>query len=118
MYVTLPESIMEECHNSLRSVRDVLDLLNGKWKIPIIVVLLTGPRRFSELMDEIGGISAKMLSSELKDLEINELIRRKVHDTMPVTVEYSLTDYGKTLEEVIAEMSQWGQTHRNRIMGG
>lgn len=118
MYVTHPKSITEEeCLSHLLSVRDVLDLLNGKWKIPIIVVLLTGPQRFNELKDEIEGISAKMLSKELKDLEVNELIKREVHDTMPVTVEYSITDYGETLEDVIIEMSRWGQEHRNRIMG-
>lgn len=118
MYVTHPKSITEEeCISHLRSVRDVLDLLSGKWKIPIIVVLLTGPGRFNELKDEIEGISAKMLSKELQELEINELVNREVHDTMPVTVEYSITDYGKTLEDVIIEMSRWGQAHRDRIMG-
>lgn len=118
MPVTFPESLTEEkCLSHLRSVRDVLDLLNGKWKIPVIVVLLHGPRRFNELKDEIEGISAKMLSKELKDLEVNELVKREVHDTMPVTVEYSITDYGETLEDIIIEMSRWGQEHRNRIMG-
>lgn len=106
-----------ECGRHLKAVRDVMDLLNGKWKIPIIVVLMSGPRRFSELKNEIEGISAKMLSKELKELEVNELVKRKVYDTSPVTVEYSITDYGLTLEDVIKGLSRWGRKHRKRIMG-
>lgn len=107
----------EECCKYLRPVRDVMDLLNGKWKIPIIAVLLTGARGFNEMKEEIEGISAKMLSKELQELEVNELVNRKVQDTKPVTVEYSITDHGRTLEGVIFEMSQWGQKHRTLIMG-
>lgn len=107
----------EEFCTHLRPVRDVMDLLNGKWKIPIIVVLIASPRLFNELKDEVEGISAKMLSKELQELEINELVRREVQDTRPVTVRYSITDYGATLEDLITEMSQWGQQHRDRIMG-
>ncbi len=106
----------EECCEFLRPVRDVMDLLNGKWKIPILTVLITGPRGFNEMKEEIEGISAKMLSKELQELEINQLIRREVQDTKPITVEYSVTDYGMTLEDLINEMNRWGQEHRNRIM--
>lgn len=107
----------DECRRRLRSVRDVMDLLNGKWKIPIITLLLTGPRQFNEMKQEIEGISAKMLSKELKELEINELINREVQDTKPITVKYSITEYGHTLAGVITELSKWGQKHRKRIMG-
>lgn len=107
----------EKCCEHLRPVRDVMDLLNGKWKIPIIVVLLTGPRRFNELKDEINGISAKMLSKELSELEMNQLVFREVQDTKPITVVYSITEYGKTLRDLISEMSNWGQKHRKKIMG-
>ncbi|MEX0773512.1 MAG: helix-turn-helix domain-containing protein [Balneolales bacterium] len=107
----------EECCKYLRPVRDVMDLLNGKWKIPILTVLLTGSYGFNEMKEEIEGISAKMLSKELKELEVNELVRREVQDTKPITVEYFITDYGMTLENLITEMSRWGQKHRNRIMG-
>lgn len=107
----------DECSRRLRSVRDVMDLLNGKWKIPIITLLLTGPRQFNEMKDEIKGISAKMLSKELKELEINKLIEREVQDTKPITVKYSITEYGYTFAGVINELSKWGQEHRERIMG-
>ncbi|WP_234572414.1 winged helix-turn-helix transcriptional regulator [Rhodohalobacter sp. 614A] len=114
--ITFESVTKEQCCTHLRPVRDVMDLLNGKWKIPILVVLHTGSRRFNELKDEIDGISAKMLSKELSELEINELVKREVRDTKPITVEYSITDYGKTLDGVISELSKWGQNHRDRIM--
>lgn len=107
-----------ECSDYLLPIRDALDILGSKWKIPIIVALMFGPRRFSELKGKVEGISAKMLSKELKDLEINQLVKRTVYDTTPVTVEYTLTPYGRKLENVIEELKAWGEQHRERIMGG
>lgn len=69
-----------------------------------------------ELQREVEGIGAKMLSKELRDLEINELVTRTVYNTKPVTVEYELTDYGKTLQDIIAAMMKWGENHRRRII--
>jgi len=104
------------CKGQIRAVHDTLDLLSGKWKITIISSLsFNGKRRFMELQREVEGIGAKMLSKELKDLEINDLVVRTVYDTKPVTVEYELTPYGKTLHAVIHEMSKWGHQHRKRI---
>lgn len=106
------------CKKHLLSIHDALDILSGKWKIAIIGALIFREKmRFGELLREIDGIGAKMLSKELRDLEINELVIRSVLDTKPVTVEYSLTDYGKTLEEVILVLSGWGMEHRRRITG-
>ncbi len=108
--------ISEPCKVKLRSIHDTLDLLSGKWKISIISSLnINGKRRFMELQRDVEGIGAKMLSKELKELEINELIIRTVYDTKPVTVEYALTAYGKTLEAIIYEMAKWGAQHRKRI---
>ena len=108
---------LEGCKVKLRSVHDTLDLLGGKWKISIIGSLnINGKRRFMELQRDIEGIGAKMLSKELKELEINELVIRTVYDTKPVTVEYELTAYGKTLEAIIYELAKWGAAHRKRII--
>lgn len=107
----------DECGRHIMAVRDALDILNGKWKLPIIISLIYGDKRFKEMERDIEGITAKMLSKELKDLEVNELVKRTVYDTMPVTVEYSLTDYGRTLKKVIGELHNWGSTHRKRIIG-
>ena len=107
----------KECSGHLRPVRDALDILSGKWKIPIIVSLCFGKKRFKQMQKEIDGITAKMLSKELKELEINQLVKRTVYDTLPVTVEYSLTPYGKSLEKVIAELRAWGIQHRKKVIG-
>jgi DNA-binding HxlR family transcriptional regulator len=107
----------KSCQEKLRDIHDTLDLINGKWKISIISSLsFSGKKRFMELQREIGGIGAKMLSKELKELEINKLVKRTVFDTKPVTVEYELTPYGKTLEAIIHEMAKWGSLHRKRII--
>lgn len=105
----------EECMSALGAVQDALYVLNGKWKIPIIIALGDGNKRFGELQKAIKGISAKVLSHELKHLEMNKFIERKVYDTMPVTVEYELTPYSNTLEHVIEALRQWGEAHRHKI---
>jgi len=81
------------------------------------LALTFGDKRFKEMERDIHGITAKMLSKELKDLELNDLVKRTVYDTMPVTVEYSLTDYGRTLKKLIIELHTWGEQHRKRILG-
>ena len=105
-----------ECVKMLLPVKDALDILSGKWKLPIIISLSFGKKRFKQMLREIPGITPKMLSKELKELEINELADRKVYDTVPVSVEYELTSYGKTLKPLIGELHQWGAKHRKRIL--
>lgn len=95
---------------------DAMDILNGKWKIAIMCSLNENKKRFKELQRGIGRITGKMLSKELKELEMNELVSRRVLDTKPVTVEYELTSYGNTLEKVIEELVSWGTKHRKRIL--
>ena len=111
-------STQPECRNHLQSIQDTLDIVNGKWKIAIIGALSFGKRRFMELQREVSGIGAKMLSKELQELELNELITRTVYDTKPVSVIYELTEYGNTLQPIIREMASWGARHRRKIMGG
>ena len=105
-----------ECSQALLAVRDALDILNGKWKIPILISLLYSKKRFKEMERDIEGITGKMLSKELKDLELNELVKRTVSANLPVSVEYSLTPYGKSLEQLIDELYNWGHKHRKRMM--
>ena len=106
-----------ECTQSILPVRDALEVLSGKWKLPIIISLMFGNKRFSQIAKEIPNITDKMLSKELRDLEANCLVKRKVYDSIPVVVEYSLTEYGHTLRPVIEVLRGWGETHRKRIMG-
>ena len=106
----------EGCSKHLLAIRDTMELLSGKWKIQIIGTLLLAEKvRFMDLMRAVDGIGAKMLSKELQELEINQLITRTVCDTKPVTVEYEITEYGKTLKSVIFEMEAWGVKHRKRL---
>src|SRR5678816_3595251 len=83
---------------------------------PIILALQFGNNRFSELAKQVHGITDKMLSKELRELEMNELVKRTVYDAVPVVVEYSMTPYGKTLEKLIDELQEWGTKHRKRIL--
>ncbi|GAB4014174.1 helix-turn-helix transcriptional regulator [Spirosoma sp. KCTC 42546] len=105
------------CTQSLQAVQDALYVLNGKWKLPIIIALRDGPKRFRELQRLVTGITAKVLSKELKELEMNEFAIRHVYPTMPVTVEYELTEYSHTLDTVIEALRTWGVQHRERILG-
>jgi DNA-binding HxlR family transcriptional regulator len=106
-----------ECLNMILPVRDALDILSGKWKLPILISLSFGNKRFKQIAREIPNITDKMLSKELRDLEMNQLIKRTVYDSVPVIVEYSMTSYGKSLEKVIEELRKWGMQHRKRILG-
>lgn len=107
----------EACTKNLMAVRDTLDVLSGKWKLPIIIALDSGPKRFNELERLIDGITPKLLSKELRDLEANEFVTRTVYPTTPVKIEYALTEYSDTLSKVIEEMKDWGVQHRKRITG-
>lgn len=103
------------CNRALAAVRDSLYVIGGKWKLPIIITLLEGSLRFRELQRALDGITPKVLSKELKDLELNAFIVRTVYDTTPVTVEYRLSEYSKTLKPVLNALRIWGEQHREHI---
>lgn len=108
----------QEYKKEVRAVQDSMDVLNGKWKIPIISsICYYNKRRFSDILNDIDGISNRMLSKELKDLETNQLIRRTVLDTQPITVQYQLTEHGLTLKTIINNLTEWGIEHRKVIFG-
>ncbi|MGN7811866.1 winged helix-turn-helix transcriptional regulator [Flavobacterium johnsoniae] len=101
------------------AVHDTMDILNGKWKISIISsICYHNKRRFTDILNDVNGISNKMLSKELKELEINKLIKRIVLDTQPVTIHYQLTEYGLTLKTIINDLAEWGIKHRKVIIEG
>jgi DNA-binding HxlR family transcriptional regulator len=106
----------EACTQSILAVRDTLYVLSGKWKLPIIIALMSGPKRFKDLQRSLNEITPKILSKELKELELNEFVTRTVYDTSPVTVEYALTKYSQSLNSIIEAMSNWGLQHRKRMM--
>ena len=108
----------EACNASINAVKDALYVLNGKWKLPLIVALSNGQKRFNEIQRSLDGITPKILSKELRELEMNEFIVRTVAPTIPVSVLYELTPYSKSLESVIEELRLWGLQHRERIVKG
>jgi DNA-binding HxlR family transcriptional regulator len=106
------------CRYRINAVKDSVEILSGKWKIHILGTLLyAGKMRFTDLQKEVDGIGPKMLSKELQDLEMNQLVTRKVLDTKPITVEYELTDFGNTLEPLINSIAQWGIDYRETLFG-
>jgi DNA-binding HxlR family transcriptional regulator len=98
------------------AVNDTLNVLNGKWKLPIIGTLLFDKKRFTEIQRNIPKITPRMLSKELKDLEMNGMVKRTVYDTLPVTVEYELTPSAKSLGDVLDTMVAWGLKHREAVI--
>lgn len=101
----------------IQAVHDTMYVLGGKWKISILTSLCFGKKRFSDLLREVDGISGKVLSRELKDMEMNLLIKRTVLETHPVTVQYELTTYCNELIPIIHNLSDWGIKHRKEIVG-
>ncbi len=116
--IGLHECCTGDHHERVMAIRDAVDVLSGKWKIQIIGTLLFGGKmRFMDLMRIVDGIAAKMLSKELQDLEMNQLVTRTVKETKPITVEYEITDYGRSLEPVVKAIANWGTNHRRKILG-
>lgn len=107
------------CHKAMvMPIKDALDALSGKWKLPILVTLSSGPKRFKEIAKEVGGITDKVLSKELKDMEMNKLVKRTVYETFPPMVQYAWTDHSRTLGDVMHALEAWGKLHRKTVIGG
>jgi DNA-binding HxlR family transcriptional regulator len=101
-----------EMEPELCNVDDALNILVGKWKPIILLTLLKeGTKRFSDLKRSVPGITQKMLTNQLRDLEQEDIITRKVYLQVPPKVEYSITEYGKTLEPILVAMHEWGTAH-------
>lgn len=107
--------VENNCSLARLTIQDTLDVVGGKWKLILISILRDGKRRFRQLSRE-AGISPRILSKELQELEMNGLVSRTVCNTKPVSVEYALTPYSETLSEVIGAMHKWGAQHRKMII--
>jgi DNA-binding HxlR family transcriptional regulator len=107
----------ENCEKLRLALSDTLSVIGGKWKLPLITVLLMdGKKQFNQL-SRLLGISPRILSKELAELEINMLIARETQKTKPITVEYSATPYCESLIDVVLTLNTWGAKHRNVIAG-
>jgi DNA-binding HxlR family transcriptional regulator len=99
----------------LRSLQDTLYFIGGKWRLPIVNSICNGNRRFREIERSIPGITTRMLSKELKEMEMNKLLKRTVYDEVPVLVEYEPTEYCRSFGKIIMEMINWGREHRKVV---
>lgn len=96
--------------------RQLLDRISGKWTVLVLGLLEDGPARFSVLKREIDGISQKILTQTLRGLEADGLVLRRVFPTVPVTVEYSLTPLGRSLNGALQPMRQWATANMSRVL--
>jgi DNA-binding HxlR family transcriptional regulator len=98
------------------ALNDTLNVISGKWKLPIIASLLYDKNRFKDLQENIDKITPRMLSKELKELEINGIVERQVYNQTPVLIEYRLTESGKKVISVLDAMLDWGLMYRKEVM--
>ncbi len=98
-----------------QALQDTIYVIGGKWRLQILYSICMGNRRFREIERSISGITTRMLSKELKAMELNNLITRTVYPTTPVTVEYRETEYCTSLVPIFESMIEWGQKHRKKL---
>jgi DNA-binding HxlR family transcriptional regulator len=106
----------KELGELVRPVNDALYVLRGKWKLPILIALTHSNKRFGEIINTIPGITDRMLSRELRELEVNLLVIRMAADSNTTKVRYAITEHGKSLHNVVLELSKWGAVHRKIIV--
>ena len=104
-----------DCLSTIKPVRDTLDVINGKWKLHIIISIGVGNNRFTDIQESIPGITPKVLAKELKDLEQHQIISRLVIDDYPVKISYQLEPYADTLTPLIYAMKDWGINHKKKV---
>jgi DNA-binding HxlR family transcriptional regulator len=99
----------------MKAIQDTMFVIGGKWKLPVILSIYSGNKRFNDIAASIPKITNRVLSKELKHMEENLLITRTVIDDYPVRIEYAITEYCFGLNEVIAPMEKWGKNHMEKI---
>jgi len=92
-----------------------LSVIGGRWKILIIYHLYEGVSRFNELRRALDGVSQRVLARQLRELERDGVVARKVYDQSPPRVEYALTEFGRTLEPVMGQLCEWGEAFEQRL---
>jgi DNA-binding HxlR family transcriptional regulator len=105
----------DDCKIEIDEIEFVLKVLGGKWKIYILTSLYFEKKRFKQLERDVSGISPKMLIKELKELEAIGIIDRQTFNTVPITVEYSLTENGLTLKPILGQMKQWAVQFKQQL---
>ncbi|MBK8053608.1 MAG: helix-turn-helix transcriptional regulator [Saprospiraceae bacterium] len=101
----------------LRDVQDVIEIIGGRWRGAILASLCDKAKRFNELKRDLGSITPRTLTKELKYLEMNKLVDREVDASSAISVVYSITEHGNSLQPLIGQIVAWGQKHRKVIIG-
>lgn len=96
-------------------VEATLEVIGGKWKGVILYHLLSGKKRFNELRRLVPGVTQRMITRQLRELEADQVVARKVYPVVPPKVEYSMTDFGMTLEPIINMLQKWGSEYLDKI---
>lgn len=99
----------------IRAIQDTMFVIGGKWKIPVVLSIYCGNRRFNDILSSIPKITNRVLSKELKHLEENLLISRTIVNEYPVRIEYTVTEYCLSIDNVAKSMEEWGKRHKERI---
>lgn len=114
-----PEASAAPCQEhddeNCRALGKILDHVGDKWTVMVVGVLSKGPTRFNALMRDIGGVSHRMLTLTLRNLERDGLVTRTAYPTVPPKVEYALTETGRSLIGPLSVLSAWVVEHRSRI---
>lgn len=100
----------------LKALQDTLYFIGGKWRLPVINSICNGNRRFREIERSIPGITTRMLSKELKEMELSKLVKRTVYAETPVLIEYEPTEYCRSFGNIIQEMINWGREHKKVVV--
>ncbi len=108
--------IVHEISNDCRPVGEILSTIGGKWTVLIISVLSGGPMRFSEIKREVGGISQKVLTTTLRELEMDGFLSRTVTPSIPPRVDYELTDLGRDLRQPLMALGAWAAANRPKVL--
>ncbi len=106
---------MGDCNEFFLPLNDLMSVLNGKWKMRLILCLFSEPKHFNEIK-KCHGISPRILSKELKELEMNGVINREVINDNLKSVIYSLNEAGKELVTIIVQLQKWGEAHRKKVL--
>ena len=100
------------------ALKNAMNVINGKWKLAIVATMIKQPRRFNEIERLLQGITPRMISKELKELELNNVVH-KIDSIDPltdrITVMYDLTESGRKLEKLMVQMAVWGQEYRDHL---
>ena len=104
-----------QCKTEVVPIMDAIYIISGKWRVPVTIALMEGHKRFSEIMKEIPKIASKVLAHELKEMELNGFVEKKVYNEATVRIEYELTEYSWSVKPVILTLRDFGSMHRDKL---